>query len=738
MGAEILSLHQEDVTEPADVFAARLYLEGRGLPPDRVAWWLNEAGVRWEHSRKIGPRFGAKADGVLIPFFDLDGNRVMIDGSRPYERVRLTAGANGSEAPLNAGKYRSEPGTGLHAYLPPLPMGQRWRDVFNDTSIPIAITEGEFKAGEVTHYKLGGIPTIGLIGVDGLASFKQGVCPELISLKLHERAVTIIFDAPMHGRLCASIQRSVNWLTAMGARVKVACIDSTPIYQEMLSALAEDEPPPKMGVDDFIAAGGNFFNLLKDASDTLDEIGLTPDQSDEQMNELLSSIAIICGPSDPVYVHLDGKFRGGLRKKSGMAATLSDKTIAVPTRGGYVQKPAFSLWEQSRRRVCLRDVVVRPDMPPHSIVEGDNWNAWPGMVTVPKRNEALAKFYRDFLDKFFEHEIESPETVQEHKKRFIQWCAHIFQFPGAGKDRITSWTFKSDQEGIGKSVLLELIANIIGTGPRGGAFIADSSNLESEWTSFYYGRIFILFNEPSDDNKKMRQKAKNLRTQPTLQCNTKYGACIEIENQITAGFTTNEPYAFGISEIARRDWFWEVKWQQSDSAWIKLAAKFGWLACGDDPECDEFRAAVMWELMYEVDLSDYNPRDPAGNSRAKSRAATASTDKLRIYRDDLLQQIFDDLGDAPAIAWNTESWMRYSGSRDKKDASTDKQWLSSEMEKRGLHSGSVVIEIGKAAEGLKPGKSRVWFVSKELWSALTIAEKKAAIERGAGCTPEID
>ena len=74
-------------------------------------------------------------------------------------------------------------------------------------------------------------------------------------------------------------------------------------------------------------------------------------------------------------------------------------------------------------------------------------------------------------------------------------------------------------------------------------------------TDYLQGKAYVLYNEPSNSNAKLRQKAKNLRTDTHNNINNKYGAKYRIPNIITFGFTTNEDYPFGISEQARRDWF---------------------------------------------------------------------------------------------------------------------------------------------------------------------------------------
>lgn len=709
----------------------RSQLKRRGFSDSDVEWWINVAKVRHCNIMETLNRFnvrnnsrGDRADGLLIPYLDADGKPVIDDG-RVFERIRLSH-FDGN------GKYRSEYGTVPHAYLPPLPHGKTWRGVFNDPTEIIAITEGEFKAG-VSTMAPDGIPTIGLGGVDCFVT-KHGRVPELAGIKLKNRTVFIVFDAPISSRVRAGIQKALNHLVAYGANVKVAHIERTAIYADLLEKSGADpEDPntfPKMGLDDYLQAGGRWCDLMDKevAVDLIDSKDGTLDGDIDRSLTLLHQIAIITGTSRSSFIHLEGENIGLMRYSASMAEVLAPHKIQIPTRNGFTEKAMFDIWISNRRRIELRGVVVRPDLPPLSITPDNNWNSWRGLATVPKRNDQLAKYYRDFVHDFFEHDTEDPATVELHRKRFMQWNADLFQNPG--ERPYTSWTLISKDEGIGKSILLELNAHIIGTGEDGGAFIADADNLDTEWTSFYNGKIYIVFNEPSNDNSKMRQKAKNLRTNAYLDCNTKYGAHFRIPNILSFGFTTNEPYAFGISETARRDWVWEPKWKQTDAEWMARARRFGELAGGKGPESDEFRSAVLYELLFNVDLSDYDPKAPAGNSKAKARAANQSSSLVDLRRKDLMKEITaltKDWTTDPeprAIAWVSESWEKWIGdSYNKSQSDADKKMLNGEMEKLGLFSGSERYKYrGK--------QDRVWFIGNRRWGDLTAEQKTAAKEWG--------
>ena len=699
----------------------------RGFKSEEAKTWVEAGGVRWSDKSDVGRKFGPDRDGLLIPYFDLDGKPVVdLKTGRPFERVRLLRYSG-------RGKYRSEAGTGVHAYLPMFPTGHAsWREVFKDPDFPVALTEGEFKAGQGTWVP-GGMPTIGLGGIDCLTTRQGGLVPELEGIVLKGRTVFIVFDAPTNEHLAASVSRAANFLMVRGAKVKVCSIENTEVYQRQawdkdcgmtLKEFHDAGGTNKMGLDDFLRWGGKWNELTASAV----EVENTIDQ-----NTLFVSLALLTGPASPLYLHLTGKDAGTIRNKQAMSEVLSDELIWRETRGGVKPVNAFKEWCESPRRVKLNEVVVRPDLPPLSPTPDNNWNSWPGLVTLPLRNDALAAYFNGFLDEWFSPGVEDPGVALLHRDSFKQWCAALFQQPG--KRPFTSWTFISKHEGIGKSALFELIAKLIGVGVDGGAYLATADDLESEWTDYLYGKQFILYNEPSNSNAKLRQKVKNLRTDDYLNCNTKFGPKFRIPNLVAFAFTTNEDYAFGLSEEARRDWVWEPKWQQSDKDWLEKARKFGELACGTGPDSEAFRSAVLFDLTYQTLLSNYDPHAPAGNSKAKTRAAKASTSLVGLRKEELLERVLELLQgteETPAekaVAWTTESWLDWSGV-EKHYAHADKVWLNGQLEKFGHYAGS---ETYKVSGNNKP---RIWFVASVPWSDLNRAEKQRAVSVGLGEDPD--
>ena len=117
---------------------------------------------------------------IQLPYFDLDGN------TTGFNRVRLLL-------PKSKMKYSQPRASGSHIYFPPT-VG--WRQVAGDVDIPIIITEGEFKAWQLTKQ----ITTDGLnyaaLGLAGVTSWtdKSGLHLHSDLMKIAWRRKTSFAD----------------------------------------------------------------------------------------------------------------------------------------------------------------------------------------------------------------------------------------------------------------------------------------------------------------------------------------------------------------------------------------------------------------------------------------------------------------------------------------------------------------------------------------------------------------
>jgi predicted P-loop ATPase len=152
-------------------------------------------------------------------------------------------------------KYTQLAGSPIHAYFPEvLKSGRTWKDVLQDPTTPLIITEGELKAACATKR---GFPTIGLGGVDSFRSKKRGIkfLPELEKTSWEDRKVYIIYDSDLALKPDVMRARQVlaNELIDRGAIVWTVQLP--------------DDAGKKVGLDDYLVANDDaaFALLIKGA-----------------------------------------------------------------------------------------------------------------------------------------------------------------------------------------------------------------------------------------------------------------------------------------------------------------------------------------------------------------------------------------------------------------------------------------------------------------------------------------
>ncbi len=125
---------------------------------------LAAAGVRYVTEDESKRLIGHCVEGLLIPYFDIDGLPLIGKHGAPYYRVRL---AN----PTGSAKYLSPRGTGCELYVPP-----GLRELLTEGCL-LGVVEGEFKALSLTE---AGFPCVGIGGISSVAPRNEDSHPELL------------------------------------------------------------------------------------------------------------------------------------------------------------------------------------------------------------------------------------------------------------------------------------------------------------------------------------------------------------------------------------------------------------------------------------------------------------------------------------------------------------------------------------------------------------------------------
>ena len=196
-----------------------------------------------ELMRRLG--FSKMGEGSI---FEIGGYWIEYPNTEGFYRLKL-------KEPISDVKYLSPKGAGNHPYIP-TPVHQEAKDYKPDTHI--FITEGEKKAAKAT---LSGFPCIGLSGVFNFTDSESGFLSELKELNFKHRAVYIVFDSDIVGKVLVRQAELRLAVELMNREAKVWAV--------RLPGEKDDE---KNGLDDYLVRHGKekFDKLLSKAKPTFE------------------------------------------------------------------------------------------------------------------------------------------------------------------------------------------------------------------------------------------------------------------------------------------------------------------------------------------------------------------------------------------------------------------------------------------------------------------------------------
>jgi hypothetical protein len=177
-----------------------------------------------------------RATGILMPVRPPDGSNGLYQLRRDYDRlIRDRSGGKDRQA-----KY--ELPTGQAHRLDMHPRAQRWKD---NPGVTLWVTEG-IKKGDA-------LVSLGrcAVALGGVWCFRKECIPDWDLIALRGRVVVIVFDsdAETNPSVAAARDALAAFLTERGARVRIV-------------RLPHGADGKKIGIDDFVAAGGELVELL--------------------------------------------------------------------------------------------------------------------------------------------------------------------------------------------------------------------------------------------------------------------------------------------------------------------------------------------------------------------------------------------------------------------------------------------------------------------------------------------
>ena len=548
----------------------------------------------------LGPSFQSLPS-VQIPYLTPDGEPMSTHPRHPpFFRVRYLPSKGDivlqTEKPR---RYAQPAGTGVCAYFPAT--FRDWPELLRDSTKPLLITEGEFKAAKASKE---GFPTIGLGGVYSFRSARDGVAflPELAQIEWPRRAVYVVYDSDYrtNPQVCAALLELSRELVERGALPFVV-------------SLPELGTTKKTGLDDFLVA--EKPGALKDLLEQAEPLALA-----EPLWALNEKVVFVRDPGLVVDLASNQKiapatFRDYTHGTASYAERIFRKDGGVTLRKTAAAK-VWLTWPLRREAIRL---TYRPGAD-RFVTEGDEsvLNTWRGWGTEPKKGSVI--YFRKLVDHLFR------DVEPRAKTWFLRWCAYPLRYPGT--KLFTSVCIFGTKQGTGKSLLGLTLGRIYGK----NFTEISSGDLHGNFNEWAQEKQLVLGDDVTgSDRRKDADLLKKMITQIELRVNAKYVPSYVVPDRINYFFTSNHPDAFFLEDTDRRFFVHEITVAPLSDAFY--ATYDNWLR-------RENGAAAVFHYLRHLDLGNFNPNAPALRTLAKERMTAdvksdvgAFVEKLRLEPD---------------------------------------------------------------------------------------------------------
>lgn len=487
---------------------------------------------------------------------------------------------------LSGNKYGQRQNTLPALYYPPT-LPADWKKM---STVPLLITEGEFKAIAVdllvNRLQLTVIPcAVG--GVFSWQSKKMGIelIEEMKEIKWGGRLVYLAFDMDQETNAMVSLalSRLINTLGGLGAVIRVL----------------QWNGQQGKGIDDYlcqcILPGDAWLDMVESAQ--------VPGHIMAVME--MNSRFTYCEVQQQVY---DSQNNTYIPPRS-FNSDFFTRSIKVQTgvkNGKAVIKdmPVGQYWLSSPLRATVIEPCFKPGegrlVQTHGRPYLNTWVGWgTGLRSRPLTPEKgdVAPFY-EFLYATFAGE------KKEHVDYLVKRLAWMFQQP---QKKHPTWLYLMGRPLQGKSTLLKIIGNLIGTKYTANV---DESIVRGQFAEWRSEKLLVTFDDSSiTDPRIIRQLLKRLTTEENSQVNLKYVKASTQENYFSFAFATNSVDAL-LDHDDRRALVLEAdcKWSWEKGEWSRFDA---WRS-----ELSSMQA-LLFHLLYEVkvDSAFYTEVPPKTNAR---------------------------------------------------------------------------------------------------------------------------
>lgn len=539
---------------------------------------LASSGIDAATAKKLGYRHlsatETKALGVkhpiqsmLIPYYGLDGK------ARKFYRVRYLESTKKGFAKQTKEKDQryDQPSMAPEVYFPKL---LDWGKYLADTSRPLFITEGEYKAACATAR---GYPCIALGGVWNFCSRKNGVqlLPIFDQLKLAGRVVYIIYDSDSvtNPQVIMAENELCRQLTSKKAL-------------PMVVRLPNVGDNKKTGLDDYLLSdeAEGFDALLEEAQPWAQASALL------QLNEeviYVENPSLVIQRSTGVKMGVP-TFKNEVFAHRNYLDTSGEKPRKMYTAAEWVK------WEG---RAAVNSMEYKPGAGELIISRGRTAiNMWKGLPYAPVKGDVTP--WLKLMEYVF-------AGKPQDRKYFEQWIAYPLQH--LGTKLYTACALWSVETGTGKTLIGHTVQRLYGD--NGVMVVKD--DLVSGDNSFCENKQFVLGEEiTGSDNRGLADKLKSLITNEEVRINIKYVPRFSTQSCVNYYFTSNNPDAFFLDEKDRRIFVHEITGEPLPEEWYTEVY---------DPwyKSNEGAAALLHYFM-NLDLTGFNPKGRAPMTDAKA------------------------------------------------------------------------------------------------------------------------
>jgi len=542
---------------------------------------------------------------VKLPYHGVDGQ---LTG---FNRVRLLM-------PKSKMKYSQARASGSHIYFPPT---TNWKQIAQDVDIPIIITEGEFKAWQLTKQIVADQLPYAALGLAGVTSWtdRSGLHLHADLMKIYwqrktsfqekHRKVYIVFDydgkedsgEPNEQVGMAETKLAVT-LRGLGAEVH-------------LCRVGRFGPGKgnKYAIDDHLLGGGNLGQVLTTTSTVMNGI----DTLETKLYEFKTQYALYNGDV--------------IRLKDGLILNWNKARIdsaqhyfiqIIQKQNGATSSKEVQLIDEYKKwaRCCKLDHVgMYPEHQGLQITPNRCYNLFKDWAYEPIPGDPA--LYLEFCNYFFQAE---PAFVDY----WHDWVANVVQYPWRRNN--TTPQFIHDMEGMGKSAIPEFVAEMLGLGENAPAATLGPDDLFGNFNGAMKGKVFVVVNEPSSDRDDHSAKLKNLITGKEITINNKYGAQYTVKNYVNYVFTSNKPYITHMGASSRREAIYKCPTFSQQDILERVGAMMKWARANNG---SGFSAVLNWYMSR--DLSGFDHYAPAPMTSYKQVAIQLSKTPLESFAADL-------------------------------------------------------------------------------------------------------